>query len=288
MKPQINNWHLTAKEREKMSFPTNWLHRNNFLKGNILDFGCGFGKDVMELRNMGYYCKGYDKYYQPEYPTEKFNTILCNYVLNVLQAKDQQRIIMEISQLLAPGGQAFFAVRRDIKYEGFRKHKIHKKTTYQCNVVLPFESLFLNEYCEIYSFSRFTDIQKESSCIFCKPSRNLKFIAESAFAYAVYDGFPVSNGHSLIIPKTHTSNYFDLTEKEQFHLLLLTNFVQTYLLKKFNPNGFNVGININMDAGQTVPHVHVHLIPRYKGDVKNPKGGVRHVIPGKGYYNQQD
>ncbi len=271
-----------------MSFPTNWLHRNSLLKGKILDFGCGFGKDVSELNKIGYSCVGYDKYFQPKYPTEKYDTIICNYVLNVLQAKDHQQIIMEISQLLKLGGKAFFAVRRDVKFEGFRVHKIHKKTTYQCNVILPFDSILLNDYCEIYSFSRFTDNPKESSCIFCRPSENLKYIAESVYAYAVYDGYPVSKGHSLIIPKTHISNYFELSQKEQFHLLILTNFVQQYLVKRLNPDGFNLGININQDAGQTVPHVHVHLIPRYKGDVDNPKGGIRHIIPGKGFYNSND
>lgn len=285
LKQQTNNWHLTAKERDRISFPTNWLHRNRFLKGKILDFGCGLGKDVSELNKIGYSCAGYDKHFQPKYPIETYDTIICNYVLNVLQAKDHQQVIMEISQLLKPGGKAFFAVRRDLKYEGFRVHKIHNETTYQCNVTLPFESILLNDYCEIYSFSRYTDIVKESSCIFCRPSKNLEYIAESVFAYAVYDGFPVSKGHSLIIPKTHISGYFELSQKEQFHLLILTNFVQQFLLKELKPDGFNLGININEAAGQTVPHVHVHLIPRYKGDVKNPKGGIRHVIPGKGFYD---
>lgn len=279
-----NNWHLTAKERDKISFPTNWLEKNNYLHGKILDFGCGFGIDVTDLKKKGYDCTGYDKFYFPEFSNEKFDTIICQYVLNVIQTDEQHEVIMEISQLLEPGGVAFFTVRRDVKYEGYRMHKIHKQPTFQCNVILPFKSVFVNEFCEIYSFTRIVDNPVKSSCIFCRPSSKLKFIAESVYAFAAYDGFPVSEGHALIITKKHIANYFELTQKEQFHLLLLLNFVQRFLQKEFNPDGFNVGINVDQTAGQSIPHVHIHLIPRYKGDVQNPKGGIRHVIPGKGYY----
>ncbi len=279
-----NNSHLTAKERDRISFPTRWLESNNHLKGSILDFGCGFGADVLALKQKGYVCEGYDKFYFSEYPQLKYDIIICQYVLNVVEDAIQQEIIMEISQLLNPNGIAYFTVRRDIKYQGYRVHKIHKKTTFQTNVILPFNSVFKNAFCEIYSFTRKVDNPISSECIFCRPSPKLKFIAESTHAYAVFDGYPVSNGHSLIISKNHISNYFELTQKEQFHLLLLTNYVKRFLQKKFNPDGFNVGININTVAGQSVSHVHIHIIPRYKGDVKNPKGGIRHVIPGKGFY----
>ncbi len=285
---QSDNSHLTAKERTKMSFPTDWLKRNYHLKGEILDFGCGFGTDVSELNKNGYRCVGYDKFYYPDYPKEKFETIICQYVLNVLQPNEQHEVIMEISQLLKPNGVAFLTVRRDVKFEGFRIHKIHKLPTYQCNVILPFKSVFVNEFCEIYAFTRIIDNPKPSQCIFCRPSSNLKFIAESVYAFAVYDGFPISNGHALIILKKHIANYFELTQKEQFHLLILTNFVQRFLQKEFNPDGFNVGININHAGGQSIPHVHIHIIPRYKGDVQEPKGGVRNVIPSKGYYESHD
>jgi len=281
---QPDNSHLTAKERDKISFPTNWLRKNHLLKGEILDFGCGFGTDVKELNKSGYTCVGYDKYYEPEYPQKKFRTIICQYVLNVLQAGEQHEVIMEISQLLLSGGTAFFTVRRDLKQEGFRIHKLHKQATYQCNVILPFKSIFSNEFCEIYEFTRIVDHLIDSECIFCRPSSKLKFIAESAYAFAVFDGYPVSKGHALIIPKKHIANYFELTEKDQFHLLLLQNYVKKYLQKELNPDGYNIGININGAAGQTINHVHIHLIPRYNGDVKNPRGGVRHVIPGKGEY----
>ena len=81
--------HLTAKERNKLSFPTNWLLKNNCLNGEILDFGCGFGSDIKFLQNKNLNIKGYDKYYFKDYPKIKFDTIICNYVLNVLEPKEE-------------------------------------------------------------------------------------------------------------------------------------------------------------------------------------------------------
>ena len=107
---------------------------------------------------------------------------------------------------------------------------------------------------------------------------------ESATAYAIFDKFPVSNGHTLIIPKKHCSDYFELSFKEQSACWFMLNKTKEILTKEFSPDGFNVGININEAAGQTVSHVHIHLIPRYKGEVKEPGGGIRGVIPEKKSY----
>ena len=123
-----------------------------------------------------------------------------------------------------------------------------------------------------------------TSCLFCSLPTGREIIAESATAYAIFDKFPVSKGHALVIPTRHVSNYFDLTLQEQMDCLILLNEVKAILQKQFNPDGFNVGINIHAAAGQTVPHAHIHLIPRYQGDVQEPRGGVRGVIPGKQTY----
>lgn len=284
MKEKINHSHLTAKEREKMSFPTAWLLRNRFLKGDILDFGCGYGKDVEQLQARGYKCEGYDLFHYPNYPKSKFDTIICQYVLNVLKPNEQQKVLMEISSLLKPGGRAFFTVRRDVKYEGFRMHKVHKKTTYQCNVKLPFDSLLNNNFCEIYSFNRFPEVQLPSGCPFCHLNKKVNYIAENLYAFAFFDGYPVSEGHALVLPKRHVADYFQLTQQEQFYCWNLVNFVKSLVEEKNRPGGFNIGINAGETAGQSVFHAHIHIIPRYKGDVENPKGGIRHVITGKGYY----
>lgn len=103
-------------------------------------------------------------------------------------------------------------------------------------------------------------------------------------ALAFFDAFPVNPGHALIIPKRHVADYFDLTEDEVVAMQALLREVKAIVEKRFNPDGYNIGVNVNAAAGQSVFHVHMHLIPRYKGDVENPKGGVRGVIPSKQKY----
>lgn len=120
------------------------------------------------------------------------------------------------------------------------------------------------------------------NCPFCNLEREK--ILESELSFAIYDGFPVNEGHALIIPKRHTANYFDLSLEEQKDCIELLNRVKGMIQEKYNPAGFNVGININEAAGQTISHVHIHFIPRYEGDVEEPRGGVRGVIPKKKIY----
>jgi ATP adenylyltransferase len=275
--------HLTAKERDKISYPARLLLDRGLLMGKILDFGCGFGKDVETLKTKGLEIQGYDRHYFPTYPEEKFDTIICFYVLNVLLLEEQSKVLLEVSQLLKPGGKAYFAVRRDVKKSGYRIHKIHQKPTFQCNVILPFLSIFRNENCEIYEYQHYNHLihEGDNSCIFCKPTKGMELIAETASVYTIYDKYPVSKGHALIIPKRHVDNYFDLSLREQIALNFVLNHTKTHLQKLFNPDGYNVGINIGEKAGQTIPHVHIHLIPRYSGDINDPEGGVRGVIPEK-------
>ena len=109
-------------------------------------------------------------------------------------------------------------------------------------------------------------------------------IFENAVGFVIYDKFPVNKGHCLIIPKREYADYFDSTKEEIEGLNKLLFQTKDFIKKKYNPDGFNVGINSGKDAGQTVFHMHIHLIPRYKNDVDNPRGGVRNIIPGKGDY----
>jgi ATP adenylyltransferase len=126
--------------------------------------------------------------------------------------------------------------------------------------------------------------QKRSDCPFCDPTPKRELLSESATVYAMLDQYPVSPGHALIIPKNHMSSYFDLPDRVRTACWLMVARVQTILSQRFRPEGFNIGINVGVAAGQTVPHVHIHLIPRYPGDAPNPVGGVRNVIPGQGDY----
>ena len=123
------------------------------------------------------------------------------------------------------------------------------------------------------------------NCPFCNPEVERIHLIETESAYAIFDKFPVSKGHTLIIPKVHESDYFKLPFKIQSECWLVVNRVKEVLQKDFNPDGFNVGVNIGESAGQTVFHVHIHLIPRYNGDVEDPKGGVRGVISDKKIYS---
>ena len=121
------------------------------------------------------------------------------------------------------------------------------------------------------------------NCIFCNMQKE-RVVLENDLGYAMYDGFPVNPGHLLIIPKRHFSNFFEATDTERTALFSLVDDAKKILDQKFQPEGYNVGINIGEAAGQSVMHLHIHLIPRYIGDVEKPKGGVRGVIPSKQSY----
>ncbi len=286
MNNQNPNSHLTAIERNSLSFPARILLNQKKIKGKVLDFGCGIGKDVELLQNKGIEIIGYDPFYFPNFPTEKYDTILCFYVLNVLQPEEQAEVLMNVSNLLKPNGKAYFAVRRDIQYEGFRMHKVHKKETYQCIIKLAYSSIYKNENCEIYEYEHYTKLNKGNDKLspFLVGDETRELIVETATVFSFYDKFPVSNGHALIVPKRLVSNYFDLSLKEQTACWIVANKVKLILQNRFNPDGFNVGININESGGQTISHCHIHIIPRYNGDVENPRGGIRGVIPSKKEY----
>jgi diadenosine tetraphosphate (Ap4A) HIT family hydrolase len=120
-------------------------------------------------------------------------------------------------------------------------------------------------------------------CPFCQldPSKQL---FSNDFAIAIADGFPISCGHSLIIPKRHFPSLFEATKEERVALWELLDQTRDYLLKQYRPDGFNIGINDGIAAGQTVMHLHIHLIPRYSGDTEDPRGGIRWVMPDKAPY----
>lgn len=122
-----------------------------------------------------------------------------------------------------------------------------------------------------------------SVCVFCSlPSERI--VAENEHAMLILDAFPVSLGHSLVIPKRHVASFFDASPDERTALFELLAVAHERQKVAHRPDGFNIGINDGAAAGQTVPHLHIHLIPRYDGDHADPRGGVRWVIPGKADY----
>ena len=124
----------------------------------------------------------------------------------------------------------------------------------------------------------------ENNCPFCKAESEREIIAYTSLSIAFFDGFPVSPGHALIIPRRHVASFFDLTKDEQQDMFKLADCVKSIIDEKYHPDGYNVGVNVGEAAGQSIFHVHMHIIPRYKGDVSNPRGGVRGVIPSKQNY----
>lgn len=114
------------------------------------------------------------------------------------------------------------------------------------------------------------------NCIFCEYSKE-EYIAENDLCFAIFDKFPVNKGHALIIPKRHFQNYFDATKEEIAAMYDLSHEVKKIIDKKYSPDGYNVGVNVNHEGGQTIMHLHMHIIPRYKGDIEDPRGGIRRI-----------
>ncbi|NLD50961.1 MAG: HIT family protein [Clostridiaceae bacterium] len=118
-------------------------------------------------------------------------------------------------------------------------------------------------------------------CIFCERE---DIVLENRLAWAKYDIYPVSTGHILIISKRHIPDFFSTTPEERQAMSQLLDEAKELLDQEYHPDGYNIGINCGEYAGQTVMHLHIHLIPRYRGDMENPKGGVRGVVPEKRGY----
>jgi ATP adenylyltransferase len=122
------------------------------------------------------------------------------------------------------------------------------------------------------------------SCPLCRRLSEAAYLLEGVAVVALFDAYPVSQGHTLIIPKRHVASFFDLNQAEQVEMLWLLDQVRRRLENLYQPRGFNVGVNIGEAAGQTIDHAHLHVIPRYAGDVQDPRGGIRNVIPAKARY----
>lgn len=123
----------------------------------------------------------------------------------------------------------------------------------------------------------------KASCPFCAlAAERILLLADEALV--IRDAFPVSPGHTLVIPRRHIGSFFELTDAERVCMVELLARAKAELDLSFQPDGFNIGINDGTAAGQTVPHLHLHLIPRYRGDAPDPRGGVRWVLPAKAKY----
>ena len=120
-------------------------------------------------------------------------------------------------------------------------------------------------------------------CLFCSLPVD-QVLIEHPLAIATRDSYPVSKGHTLIIPRRHVASFFETTEDEHQAMMRLLGEARAILDREYKPDGYNIGVNSGVAAGQTVMHVHMHLIPRYAGDRPDPRGGVRWVLPEKAAY----
>ena len=123
----------------------------------------------------------------------------------------------------------------------------------------------------------------DEMCPFCRLAAD-RLILQDELSIVIRDGFPVSKGHTLILPRRHVQSFFETTSEERSSLLAMLDTAKAELDQSLKPNGYNIGINDGATAGQTVPHLHIHLIPRYEGDQTDPRGGVRWIFPEKADY----
>ena len=122
---------------------------------------------------------------------------------------------------------------------------------------------------------------KKPKCLFCGEQ---KIMLENTLAYVTHDTYPVTQGHTLVIPRRHVPSLFDLTMEERLAMLELLDSAKRELDERYRPDGYNIGINDGAAAGQSIMHLHIHLMPRYKGDKADPRGGVRWILPDKAAY----
>jgi len=120
-------------------------------------------------------------------------------------------------------------------------------------------------------------------CPFCSLPQE-RVVHSSELGVVIRDAFPISPGHTLVVPRRHVGSFFELLPNERNQLLDLLDLARQGLDAELNPGGYNIGVNDGAVAGQTVPHLHIHLIPRYRGDQQDPRGGVRWLFPEKARY----
>lgn len=124
----------------------------------------------------------------------------------------------------------------------------------------------------------------ESACPFCKAIAEGKLLLDGGAVVAIADAYPISKGHALVVPRRHEADFFALSREEQSDMIALVNQVKRLLDARHQPQGYNLGVNAGVVAGQTMGHAHMHVVPRYEGDAPDPRGGVRWIIPGKAKY----
>lgn len=187
------------------------------------------------------------------------------------------------------------------KVSGLSMHQIEQKRLEKAKIKGGFENKIFNSSIHIeeqnpsinyylnnpQQYPEINSKVHQSDCLFCqfaRQEREIKFFANFEHCFVIKDQFPVSKGHILIIPYEHTENWFTAKEEVRLDIMKALHLMKEQLDLEYSPQGYNIGANCGEVAGQSVMHLHLHLIPRYQGDMENPKGGVRGVIPSKQKY----
>jgi len=174
---------------------------------------------------------------------------------------------------------------RPLHVDHINPRKRKGKTEYENLQVLCSKCNCAKRHLDNMDFREIVGDSKSPDCVFCNKVDTKEMILENDLAFAVRDGFPVTQGHTLFIPKRHFADYFDITQVEHQSIHDLVRIRRKQLLEQDKAiEGFNVGVNAGEVSGQTIPHCHIHLIPRRKGDTEKPRGGIRGVIPAKMNY----
>jgi diadenosine tetraphosphate (Ap4A) HIT family hydrolase len=129
-------------------------------------------------------------------------------------------------------------------------------------------------------------VYADLQCPFCTPADG-RICFDSGLVFSMPDGYPISPGHSLIILKRHIETWFEATAEEKAAMITAIDQVKVIIEHEHKPTAWNIGVNSGRDAGQTVPHLHLHVIPRYPGDIDDPRGGIRNILPGKARWWEQ-
>lgn len=321
-KTTLNFYNENSKKYFDRTVVINMQHSyEKFLKhmpsgGKILDVGCGSGRDLKFFKECGFDVVGMDASEEmvklsSEYSREKtlllnfdqidfyeeFDGIWCSASLLHIPSEQLLSIMEKILKALKPNGIWFFSFISG-EFEGYRDGRyFHYMTRDKLGKYLKvLDGIEVLDIFEVASYDAQRDTrwvhciarrnqEREKPCIFCnRESTFSSIIAESEHSYAVLDNYPVNPGHILIISKGHYEHWFKAPREVQVDIIDFMERLKGWLDEKHAPDGYNVGFNCSKYSGQTIPHLHVHLIPRYKGDCINPEGGIRGVIETKKKY----
>lgn len=251
---------LTALQRDRESFPARWLTLNRYLRGSVLDYGCGHGKDVEFYATHDLKAKGFDPHFFPDLPNTafSFDRITCTFVFNVLELYARNEAMMYISRLLKPKGRAYISVRRDIEQSGYRVVPGTQEIVHQANIFLPFTSILQDLNYEIYEFRPFTQLKKEDvDASTITPPLGYELLAESINAVAVTPKQKRFAQHFIVLPKRKVEGFNQLPLEEQAEVHQLCDFVIREVFKDAD-SAYNYSIQSGDKAGNKPLSLHIY------------------------------